>query len=185
MVDTVAPPHRLTFDDVLRMVDAGILDEDSRVELVDGVLVDMSPISAEHSGAVAWLTQHFARASGDAWEVRIQDQLVLRDGLAFVQPDLILVEPAPRSQLATTALLVIEVAQTSQRRDREKARGYAEAGVPDYWLVDLVAERVTVFRDPGPDGYQTETVRGAADELVALAGAPPVGVAALLGVPAG
>lgn len=182
VLDTVAPPHRLTFDDVLRMVEAGILDEDSRVELVDGVLVDMSPISPEHSGAVAWLTRHFARASGDAWEVRIQDQLVLRDGRDFVQPDLILLEPAPRSQLATTALLVIEVANTSQRRDREKARGYAGAGVPDYWLVDLVAATVTVFRDPGPDGYRTETVHGPADELVALAGAPPVSVAALLGI---
>lgn len=181
MVDTVAPPHRLTFGDVLRMVEAGILDEDDRVELVDGVLVDMSPISPEHSGAVAWLNRHFARASGHAWEVRVQDQLVLRDGQAFVQPDLILIEPAPRSQLATSALLVIEVAQTSQRRDREKARGYAEANVPDYWLVDLVAEAVTVFRDPAPTGYGTETVHGPADELIALAGAPPVSVGALLG----
>ncbi len=164
------------------MVEAGILDEDARVELVDGVLVDMSPISPEHSGAVAWLNRHFTLASGDAWEVRIQDQLVLRDGRDFVQPDLILIEPAPRSQLATTALLVVEVAHTSQRRDREKARGYAEAGVPDYWLVDLVAETVTVLRDPGPDGYRTETAHGPADELTALAGAPPVSVAALLGI---
>lgn len=181
MAETFAPPHRLTFDDVLRMVEAGILDERARVELVDGVLVDMSPISPEHSGAVAWLTQHFARASGDAWEVRIQDQLVLRGGRDFMQPDLILVEPAPRSRLATTALLVVEVASTSQRRDREKARGYAAAGVPDYWLIDLVADTVTVFRDPGPDGYGTETIHGPADELIALAGAPPVGIAALLG----
>ena len=183
VLETVAPPHRLSFDDVLRMVDAGILDEDSRVELVDGVLVDMSPISPEHSGAVAWLTQNFARASGDAWEVRIQDQLVLRGGRDLVQPDLILIAPAPRSQLATTALLVIEVAGTSQRRDREKARDYAEAGVPDYWLVDLVAATVAVFRDPAPDGYRTETVHGPADALTALAGAPPVRVAALLGLP--
>ena len=80
MVDTVAPPHRLTFDNVLRMVEAGILDEDDRVELVDGVLVDMSPISPQHSGAVAWLNQHFAGANAGALAVRVQDQLVLREG---------------------------------------------------------------------------------------------------------
>lgn len=182
MVDTVAPPHRLTFDDVLRMVDAGILSEDDRVELVDGVLVDMSPISPQHSGAVAWLNQHFAGANTGDWEVRVQDQLVLRGGLGFVQPDLILIGPAPRSQLATTALLVVEVAQTSQRRDREKAREYAFAKVPEFWLVDLVAQEVTVFHDPGPDGYGTETVYGPDAELTALAGAPPVNVAALLGL---
>jgi len=179
VVDTVAPPHRLTFDDVLRMVEAGILDEDDRVELVDGVLVDMSPISPEHSGAVAWLIQHFA----GAWEVRAQDQLVLREGLTFVQPDLILIEPAPRSRLATTALLVVEVAQTSQRRDREKARDYADAGVPEYWLVDLPAENVTVFRDPAPaTGYRTVTVHGEREQLAPLVGGPPVSVAALLGL---
>lgn len=183
MVDTVAPPHRLTFDDVLRMVEAGILDEDDRVELVDGVLVDMSPISPEHSGAVAWLNQHFAGTNAGAWEVRVQDQLVLREGMTFVQPDLILIEPAPRSRLATTALLVVEVANTSQRRDREKARDYADAAVPEYWLVDLPAQNVTVFRDPvSAAGYRTTTVHGEREELVPLVGGPAVSVAELLGL---
>jgi Uma2 family endonuclease len=178
---TVAPPHRLTFDDVLRMVEAGILDEDDRVELVDGVLVDMSPISPEHSGAVAWLLQHFAGANTGAWEVRVQDLLVLRDRLTFVLPDLMLVEPAPRSELVTTALLVVEIANTSQRRDREKASDYARAGVPDVWLADLPGGTITVLRDPVGDRYRTETVHGRGEQLVALAGGPPVDVAALLG----
>jgi Uma2 family endonuclease len=184
VVDTVAPPHRLTFDDVLRMVEAGILDEDDRVELVNGVLVDMSPISPEHSGAVAWLNQHFAGTNTGAWEVRAQDQLVLRDGLTFVQPDLILIEPAPRSRLATTALLVVEVANTSQRRDREKARDYADAAVPEYWLVDLPAQNVTVFRDPvaGASDYGTVTVHGGQEQVSPLVGGAPVSVAALLGL---
>ena len=181
VLDTVAAPHRLTFDDVMRMVEAGILDEDSRVELVDGVLVEMSPISPEHSGAVAWLNRHFSRVPGDVWEVRVQDQLVLKDGRSFVQPDLILIEPAPRTALATTALLVVEVAKTSQRRDEEKATDYAAAGVPEYWLVDLVGETVTVYRDPCPVGYRSVTVRDPTDELSPLVDAPPVSVAALLG----
>jgi hypothetical protein len=182
VLDTVAPPHRLTFDDVLRMVAAGILGEDDRVELVDGVLVDMTPISPEHSAAVAWLTQHFAGANTGSYEVRVQDQLVLRDGFSFVQPDLILIEPGPRSRLATTALLVAEVAVTSQRRDREKAREYADALVPEYWLIDLPAETASVFRDPLPGkGYASEAVHGPSDRLTAPAGVPPVELAALFG----
>jgi Uma2 family endonuclease len=182
VLDTVAAPHRLTFDDVLRMVEAGILDEGDRVELVDGLLVDMSPISPEHSGAVAWLTQHFAGANDGAYEVRVQDQLVLREGFSFVQPDLILIEPGPRSKLATTALLVVEVAVTSQRRDREKARDYSGALVPEYWLADLVAGNVTVFRGLRPGaGYASEAICGPSDQLQAMAGGPPVSIAALLG----
>jgi Uma2 family endonuclease len=182
VLGTVAPPHRLTFDDIMRMVEAGILSEDDRVELVDGVLVDMSPISPEHSGAVAWLNQHFAGANPGSYEVRVQDQLVLRDGFSFVQPDLILIEPGPRSRLATTALLVVEVAVTSQRRDREKAREYADALVPEYWLIDLPTGSATVFRDPLPGkGYATETARTAPDRLTAPVDAPPVDLAALFG----
>jgi Uma2 family endonuclease len=64
--------HRLSVDDVYRMVDAGVLQEDDRVELIDGVLVDMSPPGADHSAAVAWLNRQFAGAVGER-EVRVQD----------------------------------------------------------------------------------------------------------------
>jgi Uma2 family endonuclease len=71
---TDPPLHRLTYEDVMAMVEAGILHEDDRVELIDGVLVDMSPISPLHSDLVAWLMEHFVRAIPGT-RVRIQDLL--------------------------------------------------------------------------------------------------------------
>ena len=66
MVPVIAPVHRLSVEDVYKMVETGVLDEDDRIELVEGVLVDMVPIGAEHDGATAWLTEHFARVETDS-----------------------------------------------------------------------------------------------------------------------
>jgi Uma2 family endonuclease len=162
------------------MVEAGVLDEDDRIELVQGVLIDMVPIGAEHDGAVAWLTEHFATVDERAWGVRIQRTLLIEGG--YLLPDLIVVEPLPRSRQPTTALLVIEVAQTSQSRDREKARDYASADVPEYWIVDLAARTVIVHRRPLAGGYD-EVATYADGELLQplLDGVAPLVVSELLG----
>ncbi len=180
MVPATVPVHRLSVDDVFRMVEAGVLDEDDRVELVEGVLVEMVPIGPEHDGAVAWLTGHFARADSDAWEVRVQSTLLVAGG--YLLPDLMLVEPRPRTEQPTTALLVVETAQTSQVRDREKARDYATAGVPEYWIVDLAARAVHVHRRPLAGGYEeAESFEGGQSVSPLAPGAPDVDVSALLG----
>jgi len=175
-----ATVHRLSVEDVYKMVAAGVLDEDDRIELVHGVLIDMTPIGAEHDGAVAWLTDKFTAVAGRAWQVRIQSTLLVAGG--YVLPDLILVESLPRSRQPTSALLVIEVAQTSQARDREKARDYAAADVPEYWLVDLKARSVTVYRRPLAGAYD-EVVAYSDGELLRplLEDAPAVAVSELLG----
>ena len=174
------PVHRLSVDDVFRMVQAGVLDEDDRVELVEGVLVEMVPIGAEHDGAVAWLTRHFGSAASDAWEVRIQSTLLIAGG--YLLPDLLLVEPLPRSAQPTSALVVVEVAQTSLVRDREKVRDYAAAGVPDYWIVDLSGRTVEVHRGPLSGVYEEITTYKDGQAVVPLAaGAPVVEVSDLLG----
>jgi len=180
MASTAAPIHRLSVEDVYRMVEAGVLEENDRVELVEGVLVDMVPIGAEHAGALAWLIRHFARVDAEAWEVRVQDMLLVAGG--FLLPDLTLVAPMPRSMLPATAHLVIEVAQTSLARDREKARDYAAAGVAEYWIVDLPGHTVHVHRHPLGGAYQEHTIfpDGTSIEPL-LADAPTVDVSALLG----
>jgi Uma2 family endonuclease len=149
------PVHRLTIDDVYRMVEAGVLDERDRVELVEGVLVEMVSIGAEHDGATAWLTRHFGRVVSDAWELRIQSVLLTAGG--YLLADLLLVAPLPRSKQPTTAHLVVEIAQTSQVRDREKARDYAAADVGEYWIVDLLDRAVIVHRQPLAGAYQQVT----------------------------
>lgn len=146
MVPVTATIHRLSVEDVHKMVESGVLDEHDRVELVEGVLVDMVPIGPERDGAVAWLTRHLARVDSSTWELRVQSTLLVEGG--YVLPDLTLVEPLPRSRQPASALLVVEVAQTSQARDHEKARDYAAADVPEYWIVDLAARTVAVHRKP-------------------------------------
>jgi Uma2 family endonuclease len=172
--------HRLSVEDVYKMVASGVLDEDDRIELVQGVLLDMVPSGAEHDGAVEWLTRRFAGVRDPAWRVRIQSVLLIGGG--YLLPDLIVVEPLPRSRQPTSALLVIEVAQTSQARDREKARDYAAADVPEYWIVDLAARQVDVYRRPLAGAYD-EVVTYADGETVSalLEDAPAVEVSALLG----
>jgi Uma2 family endonuclease len=180
MVPVTAPVHRLTVEDVYKMVETGVLDEDDRIELVEGVLVDLVPIGAEHDGATAWLTRHFARVQTDAWQVRVQSVLLIAGG--YLTPDLTLVAPLPRSEQPTTAHLVVEVAQTSQARDAEKARDYAAADVAEYWIVDLLARAVVVHRGPLAGAYQEiATFSDGASIKPLLADAPAVDVSALLG----
>jgi hypothetical protein len=113
-MDTVAGPvHRLSVQDVYRMVEIGVLDEGDRIELVEGVLVDMVPIGAEHDGATEWLTSHFARIETDAWRVRVHSALLIAGG--YLLPDVSLVAPLARSEQPTTG--------TPRRRGRPDLAG--------------------------------------------------------------
>ena len=180
MITVTGPVHRLSVEDVYRMVEAGVLDEHDRVELVEGVLVDMVPIGAEHEDALQWLIDHFAGVAGRAWKVRVQSMLLVSGG--YLLPDLLVVDPPPRGTLPATARLVIEVAQTSQSRDAEKASDYAAANVAEYWIVDLLARNVIVHRHPLAGVYQeVSTVGDGASIKPLLADAPAVDVSALLG----
>ncbi|MGI8731578.1 MAG: Uma2 family endonuclease [Solirubrobacteraceae bacterium] len=174
------PVHRLTVDDVHRMVECGVLDEDDRIELVEGVLVDMAPIGAEHEGAVDWLLRQFTRVNSDAWTVRVQNTLLIEGG--YFLPDLAVVEPLTRQQQPVTALLVVEVAQTSQVHDHGKAGAYAAADVAEYWIADLAARRLVVHRRPLAGVYEDVATYADGESVTPLlAGASPVGVSELLG----
>lgn len=180
MARVAAPVHRLSVEDVYKMAEVGLLDEHDRVELVEGVLVDMVPIGAEHDGATAWLNRHFARVETEAWEVRVQSMLLIAGG--YLLPDLTLVAPLPRSEQPTTAYLVVEIAQTSQARDADKARDYAAADVPEYWIVDLLNRIVIVHRHPLAGAYQEVTTFADGASVKPLpADAPAVDITALLG----
>ncbi|HWH11959.1 MAG TPA: Uma2 family endonuclease [Solirubrobacteraceae bacterium] len=176
----VATVHRLSVDDVHKMVASGVLDEDDRIELVDGVLIDMVPIGAEHDGAVVWLNRLFTLVDDSAWEVRVQSTLLVEGG--YLLPDVAVVGRLPRSRQPTNALLVVEVAEASQARDREKALAYAAADVPEYWLVDLPAREVTVHRRPLAGTYAEITRYVDGQSLRPLIdGVPPITVSELLG----
>ncbi len=149
---TELPVHRLDAEHYGLVVDSGALDQ-QRVELIDGIIVQMSPHSPAHAAILERLTSHLAGARA---RVRVQLPLqVASDSLP--EPDVALVgEPESAGRHPTSALLVVEVAASSHTIDRgRKAELYAATGIPTYWLIDIPARTVEVRTDPGPAGYRT------------------------------
>jgi Uma2 family endonuclease len=175
-------PHRLTTAEYEQMCASGAL-EDMRVELLDGLLVDMNPPSEPHNRALQALTMLF----GSRLElVRVQMPLAVADGW-MPEPDVALVEPDPDiHRRPATAHLVVEVSVTSHAKDRRKAGVYARAGVPRYWHVDLPAAEVFEHTEPGEDGYALVRRLSGHDMLDAgVDGIAPTTVDALFGPFAG
>ena len=161
------------------MYAAGILDDDTRRELVDGVLIDMNPPGPRHSGIVAWLTERFVVGARGRFCVRVQDAILTADA-GWRSPDLMVLERIGRDRLPETALLIVEIASSSRARDLDKAAVYAEAGIPDYWIVDVDRDDMLVHRDPRNGAYQSVERLVPGDALTPLIDVPPVDVAALL-----
>ena len=179
--------HRFTVDEYHRMAQAGVFHEDDRVELIDGQVVEMSPIGPRHAACVDRLTRRLSQQVGDRAIVRVQSPIVLGPHAA-PQPDVALLRPpieryARAHPLAPDILLVIEVADTSAEYDRSiRLPLYARAGIPESWLVDLAGDAITVYRKPGPDRYgETVTLSRAGTLRPVLLPGLEVGVDEILG----
>lgn len=153
---TPRPVRRFSVDDVVRMVEAGILGEDERVELIDGELIVMAPQGPEHADITTRLHDRLRQAFGDGFVVREAKPIVTAvDGLP--EPDLAVVagsyaDFARRHPRGDEAVLVVEVAVSSLLVDRAKAATYARAGVPRFWLLDVKAGRIEAHEEPHADG---------------------------------
>jgi Uma2 family endonuclease len=148
--------HRFSLQEYHQLIESGGFDEDSRVELIGGMIADMSPKTPEHEHVLAWLARWLTLAVDDQrFEVRVCGPLTIET--SEPEPDLAVVaRDAPQPYHPATAALVIEVTVSSQDRDlRQKPAVYAQAGVPEYWVVDLEADRVVVHRNPTGPGYET------------------------------
>jgi Uma2 family endonuclease len=175
------PVRPLSVDDVLRMLRAGILTEDNRLELLHGLLTEKAVKSPEHCEIKNRLADWLWRP--DRHRVRVEGALLVADQTSLPEPDIAVVERVSYGDRHPAgALLVIEVARTSLTVDLQvKPPLYAATGVPDYWVVDIDAHRVHVFRTPTPgDGYATRTTHGATDTLAPLSvDVPPLPLNAL------
>ncbi|MGO9791838.1 MAG: Uma2 family endonuclease [Solirubrobacteraceae bacterium] len=158
----VSDIHQLTAEEYARLVQSGGLD-DLRVELIDGLLCDMSPKSPAHENAIAHLTALIASALDfGRYDLRIQCALSVGDSAP--EPDLAIVErDAPKPFHPASAVLVIEVCHSSHDRDlRVKPAVYAAASVSEYWVLDLRDGRIVVHRRPeSTAGYLETEVVGA------------------------
>lgn len=156
------------------MGEAGVLTRADRVELLDGEIVQMSPIGLPHASTVARLTALLVRRFGKLATVWVQNPIIL-DRWSEPQPDLCLL--APRTDFYAAAkprprdvLLGIEVMASSRSYDRTlKLPLYAKAELRDVWLVDLRAETIDVFRRPALRGYREHHTYGRGQAIVPLA----------------
>jgi Uma2 family endonuclease len=172
------PVHPITVEEALRMLDAGVFLDPSRIELLRGVLLEKPVKSPDHAGAKKRLGQWLKAFYPD--QLRLEDPIVLPDGISMPEPDLAVVESGEyTTRHPTSALLVIEVSKTSHKLDTiVKPPLYASAGVPDYWVVDVVNQRVVVFREPEPDGYASQTIHEPPGSLQPIAvDVPPLDLA--------
>ena len=151
--------HTFTVADYHRMLEAGILTEDDRVELICGEIVAMSPIGTRHATCVKGLIQLLTESLGRRILLGVADPITLGDH-SEPQPDISLALP-PKERYADAhptppdIYLLIEVSDTTITYDREvKLPLYARAGVPEVWIVDLNGRRVETYRDPTPYGYR-------------------------------
>jgi Uma2 family endonuclease len=154
------PRHRLTLAEYHRLGEAGVLGEADRVELIEGQLVDMSPIGTRHALAVDALVELLITAVTGRAGVRVQNPVDLNDRTE-VQPDIALVRRPWQGYPAAhpgpiDIFLLIEVADTSLQTDRgAKLELYARAGIREFWIVDLTTDGVLVYRNPGDGSYES------------------------------
>ncbi len=152
--------HSFTIQDYHRMSEVGILHEDDRVELVDGEILEMSPIGSRHAAVADYLTAWFSRTVSAEAIVRVQNPIRL-SLYSEPQPDLTLLKPRLDFYREThpgpeDVLLLIEVAESSLDYDRDfKLPRYAEANILESWLIDLAGPRLLAYKEPLRRRYRT------------------------------
>jgi Uma2 family endonuclease len=151
--------HYFTVAEFERMGEAGIFTKDSRLELIEGEIVEMSPIGSRHAACVKFLSRFLNAAVGDKALISTQDPIQL-DDYSEPQPDVALLRlrddfyqhahPTPAD-----VLLIIEVADTTVEYDRlVKVPLYAKAGIKEVWLVNLPGEQIEIYAEPASGAYQ-------------------------------
>jgi Uma2 family endonuclease len=147
--------RRWTVAEIEAMVEAGILLEDERFELIGGEIVPMSPKDIQHEVIKGYLNAHWMKRLPHHLMI-IQETTFRISADAFLEPDFLFY---PKSVGVSgispeTVLLAVEVADSSLAYDRgRKARLYASLGVPGLWVINAVKRTSRVFTKPGPDGY--------------------------------
>jgi Uma2 family endonuclease len=169
------------------MAETGVLKPDARVELLDGRIIDMTPIGPLHGGLVNRLIRWFSNQARGRWLVSAQNPLRL-DDYSEPEPDLLLLKPAPddytsRHPRPEEVFLLIEVSETTLEYDRnEKLPAYGRAGIPEVWILNLNDRTLEVYREPHFTGYGSVQTLRAGDTAVPLTFADAaLEVSALLG----
>lgn len=167
-VASAVRPRRWTREEYERLGELGVLGPDERVELIEGEIFAMPPQGSPHATGIRLSLRALRRAYGEEFDVSSQLPLALGQ-YSEPEPDVAVVAGSARDfvkEHPSSALLVVEVSDSTLRFDREtKGSLYTAAGIPHYWLVNLVDRQLEMYRDPGPlpearygHGYRTRTI---------------------------
>jgi Uma2 family endonuclease len=166
--------HRFTVKDYYRMAETGVLTPETRVELLDGEIIDMSPIGPFHGGVTNFLNQFFSVAAKGRWITAVQNPLRLNDH-SEPQPDLMLLKPSPdfyrrQHPRPEDVFLLVEISDSTLEKDQEqKLPAYARAAIAEVWIIDLNDESIQVYREPHFAGYFAKTVLRVGDHAAPFA----------------
>ncbi len=157
----------LTVEEYHKMIEVGIFDEDDRLELINGEIIEMSPIGSLHASRVNRIVSVFRKLPEEDAILSVQNPITVRP-ISEPEPDISLLkyrEDFYESKHPTPddTLLVIEVSDTSLSYDREvKKPLFAEAGIPELWIVNIEDEQVEVYKNPvkGDYGRRQDFKRG-------------------------
>ncbi len=151
---------KISVEQYHRMVEAGIWD-DRQVELLNGIIVEMSPEGKPHAHRSTDVGEYLIRLLGDRAQVRSAKPITLSDG-SELEPDLAIVQRLGDEYLVhhpypENIFWVMEYSNTSLEKDLGiKAEIYAAAGIAEYWVVNLKENKLIVFRDPVNGKYQSQ-----------------------------
>ncbi|MCH7990387.1 MAG: Uma2 family endonuclease [Planctomycetes bacterium] len=193
-IATISPPtstktrpdlYRLSVEQYHQMISAGILTENDRVQLIEGALFEMSAMGTRHVMCIKLINQSLTAILPDGWHVGTQQPVTMQT--SEPEPDLVVIRGqirdfTNRHPAGPDVGLVIEVADTSLQMDREqKLPVYAQAGIAEYWVVNLNDNTIEVFRNPQPGsesnkaGYQSQKILSASDKIAVALGDQSLG----------
>lgn len=168
-IDLLAPVHRLTVEQYLQMSEAGLFGQDVRVELIEGVVVEMSAQGTPHLKAVSWLNREVVPQLPRELMLVPQSTLRMDELDSAPEPDIYIADERVLGDADALPLLIIEVSVSSLAYDRvTKSRLYARRGVPEYWVVNAAEEQIEVHRGPYEGSWGSRMVHGAGDTLEPL-----------------
>jgi Uma2 family endonuclease len=173
------PLRRFTVDEYHRLIKIGFFAPGERVELIEGLMVLMSPVYPPHNACITRLTHLFVERLSGLIRVRIQMPITLAHQTSEPEPDVVVAKPAPddyeeRNPGGDDIFLAIEVSESSLRYDRQvKIPLYARAGIQEYWIVNLKDRQIGVHRQPVIVGrtadYQSKEIYRRGDAVAPLA----------------
>jgi Uma2 family endonuclease len=171
MTTVDSAPRLITVEEFDKMIAADVFADDERVELVEGVLVSYAPPQGnEHAGLVWHLPEAIRARLGVRAVYWMQSPLIIA-ATTVLEPDLSILRTRcggyrHQRPIAADVHAVVEIAVSSLTRDRsQKLRLYAEAGIPEYWVVDVAGLRIETFRRPAGAAYAEQRSVSAGDSV--------------------